>query len=90
MIPDLIEESKSLIICTLSAKTKVADLVQITPSDFKKSSLDAIQDNINEKYANKVTMNFSYILHSCSLTLLCIGHSEDRTVYMPLGCDLGK
>ncbi|KAJ9156998.1 RNA polymerase III subunit Rpc25 [Coniochaeta hoffmannii] len=34
--------------------TKLADLVQITPSDFKKSSLDAIQDNINEKYANKV------------------------------------
>lgn len=32
----------------------MADLVQITPSDFKKSSLDAIQDNINEKYANKV------------------------------------
>ncbi|RKU41171.1 DNA-directed RNA polymerase III subunit rpc25 [Coniochaeta pulveracea] len=34
--------------------TKVADLVQITPSDFKKSSIDAIHDNINAKYANKV------------------------------------
>lgn len=32
----------------------MADLVQITPSDFKKSSIDAIHDNINEKYANKV------------------------------------
>jgi DNA-directed RNA polymerase III subunit RPC8 len=35
-------------------QTKVADLVQITPSDFKKSSIDAIHDNINAKYANKV------------------------------------
>jgi len=40
------------------AQTKLADLVQITPSDFKKSSLDAIQDNINEKYANKVDTRF--------------------------------
>ncbi|KKY29642.1 putative dna-directed rna polymerase iii polypeptide [Diaporthe ampelina] len=33
--------------------TKIADLVQITPEDFHKKSSDAIEDNINAKYANK-------------------------------------
>lgn len=35
-------------------QTKVADLVQITPEDFKKRSIVAIEDFINAKYANKV------------------------------------
>ncbi|KAK1764569.1 RNA polymerase III subunit Rpc25-domain-containing protein [Phialemonium atrogriseum] len=34
--------------------SKVADLVQIAPHDFSKNSMDAIEDNINTKYANKV------------------------------------
>ncbi|ROT35595.1 DNA-directed RNA polymerase III subunit 22.9 kDa polypeptide [Sodiomyces alkalinus F11] len=34
--------------------TKVADLVQIAPDDFKKKSIVAIEDYINAKYANKV------------------------------------
>ncbi|PSR88923.1 RNA polymerase III subunit Rpc25-domain-containing protein [Coniella lustricola] len=34
--------------------TKIADLVQITPQDFHKKSMQAIEDNINAKYANKV------------------------------------
>ncbi|KAJ9137912.1 DNA-directed RNA polymerase 3 25 kd polypeptide [Pleurostoma richardsiae] len=34
--------------------TKIADLVQITPADFSKNSLEAIEDNINAKYSNKV------------------------------------
>ncbi|KAJ4295668.1 DNA-directed RNA polymerase III complex subunit Rpc25 [Collariella sp. IMI 366227] len=34
--------------------TKIADLVQIAPDDFRKQSYIAIEDNINAKYANKV------------------------------------
>jgi len=34
--------------------TKISDLVQISPEDFAKESADAIEDNINAKYANKV------------------------------------
>ena len=37
-----------------SNKTTVSDLVQISPDDFQKSSAEAIEDNINAKYANKV------------------------------------
>lgn len=35
-------------------QTKIADLVQIAPEDFSKRSADAIEDNINAKYSNKV------------------------------------
>ncbi|KAM0435997.1 hypothetical protein ACHAPT_002889 [Fusarium lateritium] len=34
--------------------TKIADLVQIAPEDFSKRSKDAIEDNINAKYSNRV------------------------------------
>ncbi|CAH0033109.1 unnamed protein product [Clonostachys rhizophaga] len=34
--------------------TKIADLVQIKAADFSKPSIEAIEDNINAKYANKV------------------------------------
>ncbi|KAI9798427.1 MAG: DNA-directed RNA polymerase III subunit rpc25 [Piccolia ochrophora] len=34
--------------------TKISDLVQITPEDFRKPSAEAIEDNINAKYANRV------------------------------------
>ncbi|KAL8387562.1 hypothetical protein RB599_002666 [Gaeumannomyces hyphopodioides] len=34
--------------------TKIADLVQIKPAQFAKLSIDAIEDNLNEKYCNKV------------------------------------
>jgi len=37
--------------------TKVADLVQIEPQDFRKGDLQCIEDNINAKYANKVIQN---------------------------------
>jgi len=35
-------------------QTKIADLVQITPEDFDKKANQAIEDNINTKYANRV------------------------------------
>jgi hypothetical protein len=35
-------------------QTKISDLVQIEPADLKKPSAQAIEDNINAKYANKV------------------------------------
>jgi DNA-directed RNA polymerase III subunit RPC8 len=35
-------------------QTTISDLVQISPEDFQKLSAVAIEDNINEKYANKV------------------------------------
>lgn len=41
-------------VISLSLKTKIADLVQIRPQDFNKTSIHAIEDNINAKYANKV------------------------------------
>ncbi|KAF2452707.1 DNA-directed rna polymerase III 25 kd polypeptide [Lineolata rhizophorae] len=34
--------------------TTIADLVQIAPEDFTKPSAQALEDNINRKYANKV------------------------------------
>ncbi|KAI6779711.1 uncharacterized protein J7T54_005741 [Emericellopsis cladophorae] len=34
--------------------TKFADLVTIEPKDFSKKSIEAIEDNINAKYSNKV------------------------------------
>ncbi|KAK2861430.1 hypothetical protein FQN49_004209 [Arthroderma sp. PD_2] len=37
--------------------TTISDLVQISPEDFSKLSSVAIEDNINEKYANKVIQN---------------------------------
>ncbi|EFR02068.1 DNA-directed RNA polymerase III polypeptide [Nannizzia gypsea CBS 118893] len=37
--------------------TTISDLVQIAPEDFSKLSAVAIEDNINEKYANKVIQN---------------------------------
>jgi DNA-directed RNA polymerase III subunit RPC8 len=40
---------------TLTAiQTKIADLVQIIPEDFEKEASQAIEDNINAKYANRV------------------------------------
>jgi len=35
----------------------MADLVQVAPEDFGKQSFQAIEDNINTKYANKVRVN---------------------------------
>ncbi|KAL1960807.1 hypothetical protein VTO42DRAFT_6637 [Malbranchea cinnamomea] len=43
--------------------TTISDLIQISPEDFSKLSAVAIEDNINEKYANKVIQNVG----------LCIG-----------------
>ncbi|KZF23793.1 putative DNA-directed RNA polymerase III subunit 22.9 kDa [Xylona heveae TC161] len=34
--------------------TTISDLVKISPADFSKPSIQAIEDNINAKYANKV------------------------------------
>ncbi|KAK7420122.1 DNA-directed RNA polymerase III complex subunit Rpc25 [Neonectria punicea] len=36
--------------------TKISDLVQVAPEDFSKRSIDAIEDNINAKYSNKVRL----------------------------------
>ncbi|KAF4122941.1 hypothetical protein GMORB2_6489 [Geosmithia morbida] len=57
--------------------TKIADLVQIAPSDFSKRSIDAIEDNINAKYANKVVQKIGLCI--CLYDLLwtsegLIGH----------------
>ncbi|OJI97767.1 hypothetical protein ASPVEDRAFT_49718 [Aspergillus versicolor CBS 583.65] len=43
--------------------TTISDLIQISPEDFSKYSSIAIEDNINEKYANKVIQKIG----------LCIG-----------------
>ena len=36
-----------------SPQTKIADLVQIVPEDFNKDAAQAIEDNINAKYARE-------------------------------------
>lgn len=44
-------------LCTLLTRfpqTKIADLVQINPEDFDKKANQAIEDNLNAKYANRV------------------------------------
>lgn len=42
----------------MAVQTKIADLVQIAPDDFRKQSYVAIEDNINAKYANKARSAF--------------------------------
>jgi DNA-directed RNA polymerase III subunit RPC8 len=51
----ILTESWSNILTCLQAT--ISDLVQIRPEDFSKFSAVAIEDNINEKYANKVSIN---------------------------------
>lgn len=60
-------------------KTKIADLVQIAPQDLGKNASQAIEDNINLKYANKVIQKIGlcicfYDLLSASEGL--IGHGD--------------
>lgn len=43
---------------SVAVQTKIADLVQIAPDDFRKQSYVAIEDNINAKYANKARSAF--------------------------------
>ena len=52
-------------------QTTISDLIQISPEDFSKYSAVAIEDNINEKYANKV-WHQRMILHLDVLWLIYI------------------
>ncbi|ELQ33276.1 DNA-directed rna polymerase III 25 kD polypeptide [Pyricularia oryzae Y34] len=59
--------------------TKIADLVQIKPAQFAKLSIDAIEDNLNEKYCNKVIQKVGLCI--CMYDLLwasegLIGHGD--------------
>ncbi|KAL2070626.1 hypothetical protein VTL71DRAFT_13652 [Oculimacula yallundae] len=59
--------------------TKIADLVQIVPEDFNKDAPQAIEDNINAKYANKVIQKIGLCI--CLYDLLSsseglIGHGN--------------
>ena len=56
-------------------KTTISDLVQIIPEDFRKKSAEAIEDNLNAKYSNKVVS----ILEFTESLLTCQGHSKDRS-----------
>jgi DNA-directed RNA polymerase III subunit RPC8 len=71
-------------------QTKVADLVQITPSDFKKSSIDAIHDNINAKYANKVNLSLPAWATASSALTYSEGDTENWLMHMPMGCTMGE
>jgi hypothetical protein len=74
---------------TNSMQTKIADLVQITPKDFRKESTAAIEDNINAKYANKVRLDcMTHSIIFLADTEMA-GNSEDRTLYLPLRSSLG-
>lgn len=61
----------------MAQKTKIADLVQIAPEDFYKNSIDAIEDNINSKYASKVNTTFPFLLSAFSYAKIP-GYPEDR------------
>jgi hypothetical protein len=66
-------------------QTKISDLVQITPEDFKKPSLEAIEDNINLKYANKVRPYCVVTEAFCDLDIDFLkGHSKDWTLHLSL------
>ncbi|KAI9788439.1 MAG: DNA-directed RNA polymerase III subunit rpc25 [Peltula sp. TS41687] len=57
--------------------TTISDLIQISPADFGKLSVEALEDNINAKYANKVIQNIGLCI--CMWDLLetsegLIGH----------------
>ncbi|KAI9824239.1 MAG: DNA-directed RNA polymerase III subunit rpc25 [Thelocarpon impressellum] len=57
--------------------TTISDLIQISPQDFQKPSGEAIEDNINTKYANKVIQKIGVCI--CMYDLLkasegLIGH----------------
>ena len=42
-------------VLNLLYQTTISDLVQIAPHDFGKPSAQAVEDNINAKYSNKVS-----------------------------------
>jgi DNA-directed RNA polymerase III subunit RPC8 len=68
---------KTSLCLTTNTQTKIADLVQITPEDFNKAATQAIEDNINAKYANKVIQKIGLCI--CLYDLLAaseglIGH----------------
>ena len=58
----------------------ISDLVQIRPEDFSKFSAVAIEDNINEKYANKVSIESSFTWQGPNKLLLA-GHSKNRSMH---------
>ena len=49
-------------ILTYNFKVTIADLIQISPQDFEKRSAQAIEDNINAKYADKVIHRVGWCL----------------------------
>jgi hypothetical protein len=55
--------------------------VQITPEDFSKFSAVAIEDNINEKYANKVRHFHTRFQKVARLTFGAAGYSKDRPMH---------
>jgi hypothetical protein len=72
-------------------QTKIADLVEIKPADFTKSSIVAIQDHINTKYANKVSLPGPKILFSISGADVCFkGNPESRTLHLSVGHSVGE
>ncbi|KAH9887780.1 RNA polymerase III subunit Rpc25-domain-containing protein [Xylariomycetidae sp. FL2044] len=59
--------------------TKIADLVQIAPAEFERHSSQAIEDNINAKYSNRVIQKIGLCV--CMYDLLwasegLIGHGD--------------
>lgn len=57
--------------------TTISDLIQISPQDFEKPSVQALKDNINKKYSNKVIQKIGLCI--CFFDLLkssegLIGH----------------
>ena len=62
-------------------QTTISDLVQISPQDFSKYSAVAIEDNLNEKYANKVSIPRGECEGVMALIVLCKGYTKDRAVH---------
>jgi len=58
--------------------------VQIAPEDFGKQSYAAIEDNINTKYANKVS-DASAARAYCANAYPIPGRTKNRTVHLSMG-----
>ena len=49
-------------------QTKLSDLVQVSPEDTEKPSVESLEDNLNAKYSNKVLQKpFIEMIHLLTL-----------------------
>lgn len=65
-----------------SQQTTISDLIQIRPNELHKPTAEALEDNINRKYANRVR---KIALGSRKSAKMWIGSSKCRTLHLSMG-----